>query len=70
MVAKLLGVTDAEEVAQQARVEEIELGCLDEALAQVAVVRTKPEDKVAGFQDGQPGTCGVVSDSAVGLIVN
>ena len=36
--AEVLGAADAEEVAEQARIDEVELGALDEALAEALVV--------------------------------
>ncbi len=60
------GVSQAEKVRGEPGVEEVELRRLDEALAEVAVIRPEQRDQVARFEDGQPLARRHVRDAAVG----
>lgn len=48
------------------KVEEVQLGRLDQPLAEVGEVRREPMDEEPGFQDGDPGLDRVVIDAKVG----
>ena len=50
----LASVLDAEEVAGQSHIVEVELGRLDDALANVAEEGRKLENDVAGLEDSEP----------------
>ena len=65
MGAQLIGMLNADEVARQSYVVEIELGCFDQALSYVGKKRRKLEHHVAGFQDGQPMARSGVRNSGI-----
>ena len=51
---KLLGAADADQIAGQAYVHEVELGSLDDAFANVGAVRQQTEHDVACLEHAQP----------------
>lgn len=53
-------------MAEQAGVQEVELGALDEPLAEVPEVRAEQRDQEAGLQHGEPALGGAVAYAAVG----
>ena len=57
------GVADAQQPARQAGIDEVQLGRLDQPLAEIAVVGWQQEHQIAGLQHRQPGACGVVGDT-------
>jgi hypothetical protein len=63
---QLLHGTDAQQIAEQTRVMEIELWRLDQALSQIHMPGRKPVGDVSGLQDGNPAARRRVSDAAVG----
>ena len=65
MVVQVLGRSDSEQVAEEAGVEEVELGALDQALAEVSVVRPQQMNDKTRLQDRDPSTGGGVGDAAV-----
>ena len=59
-------LADPEEVAEEARVVEVELGAPDDPLAEVSRVRPEQEDDEARLEDGDPPARSVHRHAAVG----
>jgi hypothetical protein len=65
VLAELLRTADAEEVAEQSRVVEVELRCLHEPGREVRVIRRQAKGDEARFQHRDPGTRGDVADAGI-----
>ena len=65
MGAELLCGSNAQEEAQQSRVDEVEFGALDQAFVEVAVMGAKQEYRKACLQERKPAPGGVVADRTV-----
>ena len=63
--AKLVRRSNAQQMAEQPGVEEVQLRRLDEPLAEVAVMRAEPHDEKAGLQARQPAARGRMRDAGV-----
>lgn len=60
MQTKLFRFSDTEQVAHQSAVKEMQLGCLDDLLADVLVLSRKTVEDIAGFKNRNPGACRIV----------
>ncbi len=65
MEAQLFRAADSQQIADQSRVVEMQLGRLEKSLANVAKIRWQAEANVAGLEHAQPASSGVVRDPGV-----